>query len=398
MNEESKKEKSQYYRTGNTAVAKDVTADVNNRQYSKYRTGKNGSTGHGFLAEDVNAQTDYYLGNHVEKTGVDNSKNGPDRIVNQKAAIQTKYYKTARQSVNAAFDKSTGLYKYRTKFGRPQHLEIPPEQYEEALNILKQKISEGKVPGIKNPEYATKILKKGHISWENAFEAAKTGKIEGVVADIYNGGLTCASAGGISGIITFWNAKQEGKSNKQAAKAALKSGVATTGLTALTTAATGQVNRVASEKVVKEGVNKMVNAVAEQGGKHFSKRATSIALKNAAKSNIVTGGITLAVTSIPDVYHACKGDISKSKCAENIAVNAGGIAAGFAVAESSMAAGATVGAAVGSVVPVAGNAVGAVVGGAIGLALGTGAAIAGSAATKKTIGVVKSFFSRKKRR
>lgn len=55
---------------------------TSNQQISKYNTGANGNTGHGFAAEDVNASFDQLKGKKVEKVGTNNKKNGADRIVN----------------------------------------------------------------------------------------------------------------------------------------------------------------------------------------------------------------------------------------------------------------------------------------------------------------------------
>jgi hypothetical protein len=66
------------------AVSSDLTA---NTQFSKYHNKKGG---HGFAAEDANALNDRLRGRRVEKVGLSNAKNGPDRIVGGQA-IQTKY-------------------------------------------------------------------------------------------------------------------------------------------------------------------------------------------------------------------------------------------------------------------------------------------------------------------
>ncbi len=44
---------------------------TSNQQISKYNTGTNGNTGHGFAAEDVNASFDQLMGKKVEKVGTD---------------------------------------------------------------------------------------------------------------------------------------------------------------------------------------------------------------------------------------------------------------------------------------------------------------------------------------
>ena len=60
-----------------------------NTQWEKYRCGREGSTGHGFAAEDANALHAMFNGCVVDLTGRDNSKGGADRISNGEA-IQTK--------------------------------------------------------------------------------------------------------------------------------------------------------------------------------------------------------------------------------------------------------------------------------------------------------------------
>ena len=80
-----------------------------NTQLSRYT---NPNTGHGSAADDAYALHDLLRGRPVEQTGRSNVKEGPERIVRGKVMIQTKYYQTARESVNAAFDGKTGLFGY----------------------------------------------------------------------------------------------------------------------------------------------------------------------------------------------------------------------------------------------------------------------------------------------
>jgi len=128
-----------------------------NLQLSRYT---NPNTGHGSAAEDANALHDLLRGRPVELTGRSNVKDGPDRIVHGKVMIQTKYYQTARESVNAAFDGKTGLYRYKN-----QVLEVPKDQYSEVLELMRQKIKEGRVPGVVNPEEAEKLVKAGSVTY-----------------------------------------------------------------------------------------------------------------------------------------------------------------------------------------------------------------------------------------
>ena len=174
-----------------------------NTQWRKYHCGKNGLCGHGFAAEDMNALHDINKGYDVDFTGRDNSKHGADRTVNG-VQIQTKYYKTPRETVNAAFDKTTGNYAYwDTSTGTPQRLEVPREQYEDCIALMRDKIAEGKVVDtngkkITDPNEATNIVKEGNCTYTQAKNVAKAGNLDSLKFDIETGVVSSASAFGIS--------------------------------------------------------------------------------------------------------------------------------------------------------------------------------------------------------
>ena len=102
-----------------------------NTQWTKYRTGPFGRSGHGYAAEDANGLNDVLWGKDVDFSGRDNSKFGPDRVVDGQR-IQTKYCKTAAASVNAGFDPETGMYAYEG-----QVLEVPKDQYDDCLEFMR---------------------------------------------------------------------------------------------------------------------------------------------------------------------------------------------------------------------------------------------------------------------
>ena len=120
---------------------------TNDLQWSKYHKAKGG---HGFAAEDANALHDKWQGKCVDKVGTDNSKNGADRIVNG-VEIQTKYYSSPESSINAAFEN--GQYRYPG-----MQLEVPKDQYDKAVQIMRERISSGKVPGVTDPNMAEQIV------------------------------------------------------------------------------------------------------------------------------------------------------------------------------------------------------------------------------------------------
>lgn len=104
--------------------------------------------GHGYAAEQVNDGIDTIFGRDARIVGNDNAKNGADRMVDGQF-IQTKYCQDARTSVNAGFENGgQGSYRYLDKNGNPMQLEVPSDQYDEAVRCMEQKIKEGKVPGV----------------------------------------------------------------------------------------------------------------------------------------------------------------------------------------------------------------------------------------------------------
>ncbi len=83
--------------------------------------------GTGFAAEDANALNEKLRGVKVDQVGTDNAKDGADRVANG-IHIQTKYFDSAARTVNDAFDKTTGAYRYSG-----MQLEVPRDQYEKAV-------------------------------------------------------------------------------------------------------------------------------------------------------------------------------------------------------------------------------------------------------------------------
>ncbi|KWU26449.1 hypothetical protein [Burkholderia cenocepacia] len=114
--------------------------------------------GTGFAAEDANALNEKLKGVTVDQVGSRNSKNGADRIADG-VHIQTKYFDTANRTVNDAFDAKTGEFRYPG-----MQLEVPSDQYEKAVSLMREKILAGKVPGVTNPDEAASIVKEGSVT------------------------------------------------------------------------------------------------------------------------------------------------------------------------------------------------------------------------------------------
>ena len=99
-------------------------------QLSKYHT----KGGHGFAAEDANNLADQLRGKNATVVGKTNELNGTDRIVDG-VHVQSKYFKSPSETVAAAFDPQTGLYRYKG-----QVLEVPKDQYETCIELMRKRI------------------------------------------------------------------------------------------------------------------------------------------------------------------------------------------------------------------------------------------------------------------
>lgn len=337
-----------------------------NTQWVKYKCGKDGLAGHGFAAEDANALEDLLWGYDVDFVGRTNEEGGADRKVNGQF-IQTKYCKTARDSVNAAF--ASGKYAYNG-----QILEVPLDQYEEALRIMREKIIAGQVEGVTNPDDASKIIRKGSVTYEQAKNIAKAGNIDSLIFDAKIQSITAVSAFGISFAITtgmmllFRSDKMRIDDIMQSAfLAGLYNGT----ISLTSNILTMQVLRTQFGRnlvsYIQWGTKSSIDSVyrTELGKKFVHKLSQTLfnkaiyggAAKNATikffRTNAITNLATFVVTSMPDTYYLLQGKISPTQYIKNLVVN------------SSSIAGATLGAALGSMLGPAGMIGGGLAGGTV---------------------------------
>lgn len=353
-------------------------------QYTQYRNRQ----AHGWAAEDANAMADRLAGKNVSQVGRDNSCNGADRIVDG-VQIQTKYCATAQDSVNAAFQDC------RYRYG-DMKLEVPKEQYEEAVKLMADKIRDGQVPGVTDPTAASDMVVKGNCTYNEARNIAKAGNIDSIKFDVKTQAVTCGLTCGMSFLLTYVNDVRGGKTHKEALKAAslqaAKSGVTAMivgvgtqqllrtavgrSMAASATHASRTVMDVACKtQLGQRAVEKTASALV---GKQLVGQAAKNVLTKGMRTNMVTGGVMLAAQTIPDAIKVCQGKMSCGQFCENTASNAAGVGGGYA--------GATAGAAIGTLIF---PGVGSVIGGIIG---GIGGGVAGSSAVR---GLCSLFHKRK---
>ncbi|MDB5797125.1 MAG: hypothetical protein JWP36_1027 [Paucimonas sp.] len=366
------------------AVAGRVSDHLESTQLNKFGT----KGGTGFAAEDTNALNEKLRGVKVGQMGINNAKNGPDRVSGG-VHIQTKYFGTAAKTVNDAFDKATGTYRYLG-----MQLEVPRDQYEKAVGLMRKKISEGKVPGVIDPREAINLVKEGSVTYQQAKNIARAGNIESLKFDVKNNAVLSGYAFAIGFAINFAKAKWEGKTTKEAIQESVNSGLLAGGTSFIAGVATSQMLRTQLAReatvVIRHGVKAVagttlgrpaVDKVASaSAGKALSGAAAANHASKLLRTNVITGVVTTVVLTGPDLYRAAiSKNTSWAQVGKNLMVNGAGVAAGTAGWMCGAAAGGAIGTAI---MPGPGTAVGAFVGGLIG-SIGAGAG--GSYVAKKVL-------------
>lgn len=339
------------------------------------------SQGHGFAAEQANNLIDVLKGRNATVIGGDNAKDGADRLVDGQY-IQTKYCQTAYQSVDAAFENHR--YRYVDANGKAMQLEVPADQYEQAIAEMQKRIERGEVPGYKNPKDAQKIVRKGNVTYKQAVNIAKAGTIESIMFDAANSAVISVSAFGISAAVTFAKSIWDGKPLNVAVEKSLCAGLKIGGVTFISSLASAQLvksglnssMRKTSETVVKKVLTStkskqvMINYF-EKGAKMYGtsaakqmapKQATEKAAK-LLRGNVIATVVLIVVLSSNDIKNSFSGKISGKQLFKNIMTLAAGIVSGHI--------GSYAGASIGALVPIPGaSAVGFYVGGFVGGTVG----------------------------
>lgn len=251
-----------------------------------------------------------------------------------------------------------------------------------------------------DPADASKIVKKGHFTYEQAKNLAKAGTVESLTYDAVNGVVISASAFGVSAVITFAICMWDGEDADVALKASALSGLKVGGTTFVASVIASQMSKAGLNSLMVEGsvalakaMGPKVSAALVNAFRSGAKIYGAAAVQSAAKllrGNVVTAVATTAVLSALDVADIVRGRISGGQLAKNVAMTASSVAGGTV--------GWVAGAAVGSMVlPGVGTVVGGLVasvvaGGALGklVDLATGAFVDDDA--KKMMDIVQEAF------
>ena len=295
--------------------------------------------GHGFAAEQANNLIDRFQGKNATVLN-ETVKDGPDRkILHQNGTvewIQTKYCQSATESINHCFNENG--FRYLDGNGNPMSIEVPSDQYEQAVEIMQDKIKKGLVNGVTDPKKAKDIVRKGHITYKQAVNIAKAGTIESITYDAVNGMVVSASAFGISAVVSLATSIWNGDEFNVAIKRAASTGVKVGGASFLTSVLAAQLSKAglnsalvgSTEAITKALGSKasaaIVNAFRGSAGNIYG----AAAMKSAAKllrTNIITSIIAVVVFSIGDFINLLRRRITFKQFIKNFVVLALSIAA-----------------------------------------------------------------------
>lgn len=323
---DKKKKEDLYYSQNETIAHNDKLLRFNGRQ------------GHGYAAEQGNNLYDTINGRNAEILGDDNAKNGPDRMVDGQL-IQTKYCQNANASVNSGF--KNGKYRYLDSNGNPMQLEVPSDQYDEAIRIMEEKIRKGQVPGCKNPKDASKIIRKGNITLKQAINIAKAGTIESLVFDAVHGAVIGLSAAGISSTIVLARALWNGEDLDTALDIAMYSGIQAGGITFVTSVISSQITKTGVSNLLIEPSNELVKLLpstvrkqllaAIRDGAPIYGAAASKNLAKLLRGNFITQVVTVLVLSRNDIFHYAQGKISGKQLFKEVTTLVSGLIGGGVV-------------------------------------------------------------------
>lgn len=281
--------------------------------------------GHGFAAERANTLFDKLTGHDAHIVGDDNAKNGADRMVDG-VFIQSKYCRTGAACVDECFD-TDGTFRYMHD-GKPMQIEVPSDKWDAAVEAMQEKIKNGQVPGVTDPNEAKNIVRKGHFTYEQAKNIAKAGTVESITYDAVNGAIIATSAFGITAVITLatslWNGEDFDKSLKLATYSGLKVG----GTAFAATVIASQLSKaglnsalVGSSEAFVAFMGPKASAVLINAFRSGSNIYGAAAMKSAAKllrGNVITAGVTVVVLSTFDIANIFRGRISGKQLFKNL--------------------------------------------------------------------------------
>lgn len=220
-------------------------------------------------------------------------------------------------------------------------LEVPSDQYDEAIRIMEEKIRKGQVPGCKNPKDASKIIRKGNITLKQAINIAKAGTVESLVFDAAHGAVIGLSAAGISSTIILARALWNGEDLDTALDIAMYSGIQAGGIAFVTSVVSSQITKTGVSNLLIKPSNELVKLLpstvrkqllaAIRDGAPIYGAAASKNLAKLLRGNFITQVVTVLVLSSNDIFHYAQGKISGKQLFKEVTTLVSGLIGGGAV-------------------------------------------------------------------
>lgn len=330
------------YNILNSAVL--AGAEARESIYSEQKNYMNGAGGAGYAAEYGNLTVDKLFGKdtinqaqNLDPVTGRQMKDGADRIVNGEM-IQTKYYKNFDELWNNAFSKGEIRYKSNNTIMK---IEVPRDRYSLYCSELQKRIDAGKINGIVPGTKAGTILRRGFFSYNEAYNIAKAGTIEGLAVDLTNGVITSNYSMTISAILVFALSVWNGKNFEEAAKASLEVAIQVLGRSAMIYTMTMQFSR---KEVMIPFLNAGVNNPILNVSKNIANTIQSsmlaktplgktLKLNQMTDKLLISNTVTAAVVFGPDIFKFFNGKISGLQLFKNSAIGVGGIAGGMVASQ-----------------------------------------------------------------
>lgn len=307
--------------------------------------------GGGYASEYGNNTIDKAMGKNVQNEAQNldpetgrQIKNGADRIVDG-IKYQTKYYQSASETIGSVFEKGKSIYNDN---GKMMAIEVPKDQYQESLKLMKKRIERGEVQGAKLGDNPEKYVKKGHFTYLQANNIAISGTVESLAVDVINGAVICVQAGGISAVIAFSMAVWQGQSVKEAAKVGVSTGLKVLGrgtfiyTLAMQLSRDKLVNPFTSHILTAQGKTKSVGYITSpvfKASENLAKKISNSAIANTGmgqalglkevSGKVVIGtGVTAMVVFGPDICRVLSGRISFKQLLKNSTISGSSIGGG----------------------------------------------------------------------
>ncbi len=302
--------------------------------------------GHGYAAEQGNNLIDSIKGRNTRVVGDNNIANGPDReIIGRDGSIiliQSKYYSTAKGSIDACFDEN-GIFKYLDADGNVMQIEVPKDQYDAAINEMAKRIRDGKVPGVTDESQAENIVRKGGLTYAQAKNLAKAGTVESLTYDAVHGVISAGCAFGISSLLNYATCRFNGMDREKALKTSAIEGVKSGAGAFCVAVIAGQLSKTGIMDVFKPSSEALTHALGKDfseallkafGQKVIATEGQSVALtatRQAAqllRTEALIAVVTTIVFTVPDAVDLFNGRISRKQFVKNFAITAVGVVAG----------------------------------------------------------------------